>query len=115
MTSGRIHLPVLEAGVTVIPVRSVLLDLELIDVRAIRLNSMEAKAWNTVHVCRKDNSVPVDRSHILEAVLDPQGHGIALTPAQLGPRNPAIYGHGRPGVPSDIYRCFSDEEVKLCT
>src|SRR3989344_419399 len=93
----------LETGVTVIPVGSVLLDLELIDIGAIRFNPMEAQAWHTVHVRRKDNSVPMDRSHILEAVLDPQGHGIALTPAQLGPRNTTVYRHGRPGISGDIY------------
>ena len=98
-----------------IPVRSVLLDLELINVRTIRLNPMEAKARHTVHIRGENNPVPVDGSHVLEAVLDPQGHGISLTPAQLRPRNTTINGHGRPGISGDIYRCFSDKEVKLCT
>ncbi len=50
----------LETGVTVIPVRSVLLDLELIDIRAVRLDPMEAKARHTVHIRGEDNPVPVD-------------------------------------------------------
>ncbi len=100
---------------TVIPVGTVLLDLEPVDIHAIGLDAMKTKPWYTIHVGRQDNAVPVDGGCILQAISDSKRHRITLTPAQQRAWQPTIDGHGGFRFTGDNDWRLSDQEVKLST
>ncbi len=84
----------LEAGMAVVPVRTMLFYLEAVFVQAIRSDTGEAEAWHAVHVGRQQDAVPVNRGVYRQAVTHTQGHGVAFAPAQQRARDRAVDGHG---------------------
>ena len=99
----------LQPRVTVIPVGTVLVDLELVLIHAVRGDAMEAQARNTIHVRRQDDAVPMDGGVLLEAVAHAQCDGIAFAPTKNRPRERAVDGHGRARCAGDVHRGFTDE------
>ncbi|MND93924.1 hypothetical protein D3C80_861260 [compost metagenome] len=103
----------LEAGVAVVPVGAALLHLELVLVHSVRRDAGEAEARHAVHVGRQQDAVPVDRGVLFQAVAHPQGHHVALAPAQQRRRQAAVDRHGGARLAGEVDRQFVDAQVEL--
>ncbi|MNE08273.1 hypothetical protein D3C80_1009190 [compost metagenome] len=97
----------------VVPVGAVLMEFELVLIHAIWCDAMEAQAWDTVHVRRQDDAVPVDRGVLFQAVAHTKRNDIAFTPPKRWARYRTIDCHGCPFCTCDIHRQFTDVEIKV--
>ncbi|MNQ93124.1 hypothetical protein D3C85_1085740 [compost metagenome] len=103
----------LEAGMAVVPVGAVLLHLEAVLIHAIRGDAGEAEARHAIHVGRQDDAVPVDGGVLVQAIAHPQGHGVALAPAQQRAGQGAVDGLGESRLAGEVHRRLANEQVEF--
>ncbi|MNZ33149.1 hypothetical protein D3C78_504890 [compost metagenome] len=105
----------LQSGMTVIPVGAALLQGELIEVLAPRLNAGKAKAWHAVHVGRQDDAVPVQRCRLGQAIAHAQGDSVAFTPAQHRAGQAVVDGQRCARATGNIDWSLADKQVEVAT
>src|SRR5690606_24530857 len=103
----------LETRMRVIPIRSVLIDLELIRVRSSARNAFEAHARHTVHISGHDEPVPVDRAARRQIIAHTQRHGIALSEAKQRCGDLPIHDGRRTLRSGEIRSHPSDPQIEL--
>ena len=92
-----------------VPVSTILIDLELVLVHAIGRDAVEAQARHTIHVRGQNDAVPVNRGVFGQAVFHTQCDGIAFPPAQNWPWNGPINSHRGPGCSGNVHWRFTNE------
>ncbi|MNL11461.1 hypothetical protein D3C87_1322990 [compost metagenome] len=98
-----------------IPIAAGLADLEAIGEGLAGGDAGEANARHAIHLERKDDAVPVDRSGLAQAIRDPDGDGVAFAPAQRGPGQHAVDGGCDDRLPGEVDRGFGDHQVEFRT
>ena len=100
-------------GVRVIPVGARLTQLEAIGEGLAGRDPGKADARHAVHLGGQDDPVPVDAGHLLEAVADAQGDGVALAQSQHGGGHGAVHRRGDPTLAGEVDRQFGDLEIEF--
>ncbi|MPM97902.1 hypothetical protein SDC9_145082 [bioreactor metagenome] len=72
----------LHAGVRVVPIGAALLDLEAIGEGLTGGNPVEADAWHTIHLIRKNDAVPVDGGGFAKLIGHSDRDGFTFAPTQ---------------------------------
>lgn len=96
---------------TVIPIRTALLDFEAIGEGLARRDSGKAQARHAVHVARDHEAVPVDRAGLGQAIRDVDHHVLAFVEAQKRPWNQAVNGHGRAFAAGEVHGPLFEDQV----
>ena len=103
----------LEAGVAVIPVGPTLAELEPVTKAGARFNAIEAESWNTIHVGRQDDPVPVDRTGDIQVIVDINGDRLTFAPAEGRSRKTVVDGGRPPFSPGQVDPLLSDVEPQM--
>ncbi|MDT4809231.1 hypothetical protein FQZ97_421110 [compost metagenome] len=103
----------LQARVAVVPVGTVLVDLESVLVQAVGGDAMEAQAGHAIHVGRQDHAVPMDGGILPETIAHAQGDRITFAPTQNRSGQRTVDGHGGARRTGNVYRGLSDKQIEI--
>ena len=100
---------------TVIPIRAALTQSEVIFECLSGLYARKTDPGNTVHICRQDNAVPVNRTGHIQVVFNPNGYRSPLFPTKHRPRYALINHSGTNIGTCEINGLIIDTEIEHFT
>src|SRR5581483_6037283 len=98
----------LKSRMAVVPVRARLPHFEAIHVGLAWAYAVEAETWDSIHVRRQENAVPVNRRVLVQRVRHTHRDRVALSPAKSWRRNRAVHGDCDSRTAGEVHRRFAD-------